>query len=330
MIFAALLDDWAFRDQVRADIIRMNPNLHLQRPAAFYDSAEVPLPIGRIQYFRYIVSPSQQVTVTPAAYAPRFSATNTYTVASVPEDEGFESYILEETEGRVRSSVDLTTSDGGRASVGRFMPTFEGGHVTVARSLRPHEDTGRLIEETILTQEHPDVIKCQIILKNDIDAGTANLRINDVYFRGRGAGMGTEFFTEVAGKAYTSGANVQRIELFSAQSDPSAGVRTTNGSQTWPKFGFDGDLTYTFKAKLPAELAGAQTVQQLLKTPAGRLYWFGDATQGIKPHAVGMDMTFDLSKGSQSLQILKDYVEKRAASGTGIPVPDWLIEAAKK
>jgi hypothetical protein len=75
-------------------------------------------------------------------------------------------------------------------------------------------------------------------------------------------------------------------------------------------FGFDGPLSSVTNIDMPASLRDFRSVQQLLATPEGQLWWYGDPARGLEPHAMGMGMNFNLRDGSHSFNVLKGYVER--------------------
>jgi hypothetical protein len=79
-----------------------------------------------------------------------------------------------------------------------------------------------------------------------------------------------------------------------------------NGYYTWARFRYDADLPADLAAKLPADLARAKRVSDLMTTPGGVEWW--------KEHGTGLDMVFDLKPGSRSMQIWEEYRRQKTAA----------------
>lgn len=82
-----------------------------------------------------------------------------------------------------------------------------------------------------------------------------------------------------------------------------------NGYYTWARFGYDypiSSLDGTTAARARTKFPGARTVQDIMKTPEGRDWWFS--------YGSGMgDAKFDLTPGSRSMEVLTKYgIAKRA------------------
>ncbi len=77
----------------------------------------------------------------------------------------------------------------------------------------------------------------------------------------------------------------------------------TNGYYTWARFGFTAALTEKERAKLPANLAQATTVNELLDLAGGKEWWLTNGT--------GRQMEFDLSAGSSSRKRFDRYWQEK-------------------
>lgn len=77
------------------------------------------------------------------------------------------------------------------------------------------------------------------------------------------------------------------------------------GYHVWPKLGYDGPLSDGFRQTHGVK---AKTVQQLIRSKAGRALW--------EKNGEGIDLTFDLSKGSKSTKILNKYLRHKSAART--------------
>jgi SPP1 gp7 family putative phage head morphogenesis protein len=78
-----------------------------------------------------------------------------------------------------------------------------------------------------------------------------------------------------------------------------------NGYYTLPRWGYDGPIPAAKRKRLPKALAGAETLQDLYATPAGRAWW--------KANGTSVDVAFDLRPGSRSRRALDAYLAEKAA-----------------
>ncbi len=108
----------------------------------------------------------------------------------------------------------------------------------------------------------------------------------------RGKGVGTEVFGRMVENAVKQG--FEYIDLLAFRSSDA------NGYYTWPRFGYDGPLTESIKHRLPADLKGAKTIQDLFATPEGVAWW--------KINGESINLKFDLAKGSKSRAIWEAYL----------------------
>lgn len=74
------------------------------------------------------------------------------------------------------------------------------------------------------------------------------------------------------------------------------------GYHVWPRLGFDAPIPEKLREQLPAELAGARRLSDLMATPAGRDWW--------REHGTTVDVTFDLAPGSRSRRLLAAYLAR--------------------
>lgn len=108
-------------------------------------------------------------------------------------------------------------------------------------------------------------------------------------------GLGTRVFATQVHAARDLG--IGTIELDASRG---AGV---NGYYTWPRLGADADLYTAERSRLPAGLAGATRISDLMRTQPGRDWW--------KANGVSMDVVFDTSPTSLSSKILSGYLAKK-------------------
>ena len=77
-----------------------------------------------------------------------------------------------------------------------------------------------------------------------------------------------------------------------------------NGYSTWGRLGFRGNISPDRQKDIFAATGmSATTVQELMRTPAGRVAW--------KRHGRETDMGFDLADGSESRRVLAAYLEAK-------------------
>lgn len=76
-----------------------------------------------------------------------------------------------------------------------------------------------------------------------------------------------------------------------------------NGYYTWPRFGYDGPLTSTVKARLPEALKDAERVSDLMRTDDGRAWW--------KDWGESAALEFDLAPGSLSRRTWDAYLAEK-------------------
>jgi SPP1 gp7 family putative phage head morphogenesis protein len=84
-----------------------------------------------------------------------------------------------------------------------------------------------------------------------------------------------------------------------------------NGYYTWPRLGYDGDMSDEQFARLPMDLrnsmADSRSVLDLYEKPGGKEAW--------KEHGSDIALNFDLMDGSRSLKTLGAYIEERRERG---------------
>lgn len=77
--------------------------------------------------------------------------------------------------------------------------------------------------------------------------------------------------------------------------------QASNGYYTWAVAGFDADLLDTYAEALSGPLAGCATLNELIRRPGGAAHW--------KATGYSDWLTFDLSRGSASWDILREYMK---------------------
>lgn len=169
-------------------------------------------------------------------------------------------------------------------------------------------------EKMQLYLDHPDVT---FWFRSVTSNGDGTLHVhNEVFFlkpRAMGNGFGSDAFAAQVQGCFAQG--VDAISTIAGKGGKAS--EKMNGFYTWARLGYDAPLANDFVRRLPKELKGAKTVQDLMATKEGAEYW---KQNGYMSH-----MRFDLTPGSRSLQALNAYLESK-----GKPKIDVGEEAAKK
>lgn len=79
-----------------------------------------------------------------------------------------------------------------------------------------------------------------------------------------------------------------------------------NGYYSWARMGFDTSINEVKKVlnnKLPDEFSECERLSDIMSTPQGRQWW--------KENGSDIDLEFDLSKGSRSIDILTNYLKEK-------------------
>jgi hypothetical protein len=97
-----------------------------------------------------------------------------------------------------------------------------------------------------------------------------------------------------------------RLGISSIKTDASR-AGEDNGYYTWPRFGYDGPLSFETKDKLPESLKNAKTVQDLFATPEGIEWW--------KTNGETIKLEFDLAPGSLSRERWETYLRAKQNAG---------------
>lgn len=129
----------------------------------------------------------------------------------------------------------------------------------------------------------------------------------------KGSGLGTKMLARQIEQAEKAG--VVQLETVGGGTPKKYNPDSKmNGYYTWPRLGYDGDLStgkYSKKQKddLEKNFPKAKTVSDLMKTPEGRAWW--------KENGWQMDLTFKISKDSVSRKVFDQYVEAKFGSASG-------------
>ena len=93
-----------------------------------------------------------------------------------------------------------------------------------------------------------------------------------------------------------------------------------NGYYTWPRLGFDAVIPDEYLNELPPELDGCETLLDLFCSDGGPEWWLR--------HGGTVNVTFDLSPGSESRRVLKAYQRAKGRQPRAAPAP--LTKAKRK
>lgn len=171
-------------------------------------------------------------------------------------------------------------------------------------------------EDLIGARVDVDIVDDQVELQVDCDRfslvrqygrrpdGTlyAHHDLFEIHKAHQGAGLGSDmFFRQV--EALRKGGFVE-IETLAAGDKSSTAF---NGYYTWPRLGYDGDLSGKVAQRLPPQFAGVTRISELMSSKEGRAWW--------KENGEWADVTFDLRPGSYSSRVLEAYVKEKAAKG---------------
>jgi GNAT superfamily N-acetyltransferase len=136
------------------------------------------------------------------------------------------------------------------------------------------------------------------IVRSDLD-GSLRHRPDVLYVkpseRGRGVGA------EIHGRRVAFGAEhgVKRLAITAARGDREVGYIV------WPAMGYDGKLPQSVLDRLPEQLRGRTTIQELLVDEGGQKWW--------KKNGESIDVAFDLAPQSPSIMRWATYWLRRLA-----------------
>lgn len=120
----------------------------------------------------------------------------------------------------------------------------------------------------------------------------------------KGSGLGTQILTQQVQVLSEKG--FDRIETYAAgEGTKYTGGKSSyyNGYYTWPRLGYDAPIPKMQRDKLPANLASAKRLSDLMRTEQGRAWW--------KENGKGLSMKFDLKAESKSRQVLEAYGQEK-------------------
>jgi hypothetical protein len=145
---------------------------------------------------------------------------------------------------------------------------------------------------------HPHLQDMRRLLQKD-NAGKLFLN-NTIFKKAAGAprGIGLQAFTTQVGAAKRL--SVEYVSLLAAgePSDPAY-----NGYYTWARFGCNAELTSEERTELPAALASAKTLNDLMALSGGAAWW--------KEHGSFRHMRFDVADDSIMMRVLRNYIREK-------------------
>lgn len=118
---------------------------------------------------------------------------------------------------------------------------------------------------------------------------------------GKGEGVGARLFARQVAALRNSGFEV--IDVLAAGSWQEGQNGGFNGYYTWPRFGYDGALHSDLIPALPPALKDARMMLDVMSTEEGRDWW--------KKKGRWINLEFDLTEGSRSLQVHEAYLAER-------------------
>jgi hypothetical protein len=112
----------------------------------------------------------------------------------------------------------------------------------------------------------------------------------------QGQGRGADVFGRIVNQAEKMG--VDRIVARAAREDGKQ-----NGYYTWARFGYDAPIPSWMNHILPSQYHNAGTISNLMRMPGGAQAW--------KEKGIGMDLSFNPRRGSESRQTWDAYQKAR-------------------
>lgn len=137
------------------------------------------------------------------------------------------------------------------------------------------------------------------------DKGEVDIRIKPesksaylemVYANKKNGGNGAEIISDIVANSRSQG--LEKIDAYGAGENGSS----YNGYYSLPRLGFDAPIPDDLKSGLEEAGISAANISDLMGSNAGRAWW--------KNNGHGTDMTFDLSDGSTSLNMLSSYLNR--------------------
>jgi hypothetical protein len=157
-------------------------------------------------------------------------------------------------------------------------------------------ETGSLVLNTV----HPDYATVRRVSRDA--EGQLYLYADSFFMTGGRTGQGTG--KEVFGRMVEQAAalDLDYIKVLAYRSS------SANGYYTWPRFGYDGDLPADIIADLPAALASARRLSDLMASPEGREWW--------KVNGRSITLKFQLAAGGPDRARWEAYLREKMATAT--------------
>jgi hypothetical protein len=161
--------------------------------------------------------------------------------------------------------------------------------------------------------DHPAVERMERTIRKN-SKGELTIH-NDIFklkkeFQQSAGKLGLKAFAREVQFAHELG--VQEIETNAHRNkhdlDPDTGKEKWSGYYVWPRYGYDGPLNVTQRERLKSgsakdqPFANAKDVSEVMASKEGREWWMKNGS--------GIDVTFDLKKGSYSLKTLNKYLDE--------------------
>lgn len=138
----------------------------------------------------------------------------------------------------------------------------------------------------------------------EFDDTAKDLRVHHLNVKETGKGTGTKVMRDILFEAKNQG--YSNVELV-AEGKKGTGE---NGYYTWPRLGFDGELTREQREQAKKSGFDVKKVSELMNSDAGRRYW--------RENGSTISLSFDLSDGSDSMKTLEAYSDKKSRNGDGL------------
>lgn len=141
-----------------------------------------------------------------------------------------------------------------------------------------------------------------VIVRDD----TKEIVLDDLYLETTGTGKGTKILNQMVENGRKQG--FKKISLVAGGK---AGEGKMVGYYVWARLGFDAELLPLHKEEAKKAGFDVKKVSDLMKTPEGRKYW--------KDNGSSLEMEFDLSDNSYSMNTLTAYTAKKDGIETSRP-----------
>jgi hypothetical protein len=151
--------------------------------------------------------------------------------------------------------------------------------------------------ELRVEMQHQHVEEFTLMFRRDI-AGEVYIW-NDRIEKKQGAPRGALLSCHLAQVENAPRIGVKRMELYAAGDRKDTRY---NGYFVWPLYGYDAPLTSADQRLLAAELAGAQTIQDIFAR-GGDAWW--------SQHGDARKMIFDLAPDSPMMKRLQNYLKRK-------------------